>query len=314
MYEKTTFANEVGAAVSLASSALIVLRHLGVDFKKAHFCSYNANHVINGQTLEVIQSAKFATDDSSPEAQGAPFQTVYRVHLQEALRELAVDENGEGPPCQLFTKSTVIDYEPENGVVIFAEGRRDHADLIIAADGVRSRSLSRVLQKNIAAKPTNTTVIRFLLQAADVLADPITAPLFGADEGSYTFKIFVYPDQKRWLISYWCDDYRLLNFAMYTVHEQTGQVESQDLRFTTDREGLRRELGGFHKDFTRIADMTTDILPLWKCTRCECVRSFTRGRMVVIGDAAHAMLPVSNLIDLDKHAKLIHDSISGAEQ
>lgn len=79
--------------------------------------------------------------------------------------------------------SQFVDYDPENGSVLFADGSKEQADLVVAADGIRSNALGQVLRSDIAAKPTNTTVIRFMLRTADMLVDPITAPLLAAGKG-----------------------------------------------------------------------------------------------------------------------------------
>ena len=95
VYERTTFANDVGAAIALAPSAGIVLRHLGVvAFTKARFCTWNGSEVVNGTTLEVLRADQYDAMNSSPDCQGIPYQTAYRIRLHSELLELAVSEDG----------------------------------------------------------------------------------------------------------------------------------------------------------------------------------------------------------------------------
>ncbi len=69
------------------------------------------------------------------------------------------------------------------------------------------------------------------------------------------------------------------------------QSESLELNFTSDRVSLARSLHGFHSSILAIAAKTNEVLPLWRCAWREPSPYTYRGRLVLVGDAAHAMLP-----------------------
>ena len=49
---------------------------------------------MSAPTLDVLRIADIGELNSSPGFEGVPFQTAYRITLQSALRDLALDENG----------------------------------------------------------------------------------------------------------------------------------------------------------------------------------------------------------------------------
>ena len=82
------------------------------------------------------------------------------------------------------------------------------------------------------------------------------------------------------------------NFALYAMRNpDEASTKENELRFKTDRVHLLNEMQGFHPALLRLAEMTNDVLPLWRCTTREPLKSFHRGRLVVLGDAAHPLKP-----------------------
>ena len=66
-----------------------------------------------------------------------PWQLVHRVALHDKLKKLATEEGaGVGPPARLHTSSTVVDIDPEKGIVTLESGETISADLVVGADGI----------------------------------------------------------------------------------------------------------------------------------------------------------------------------------
>ena len=77
---------------------------------------------------------------------------------------------------------------------------------------------------------------------------------------------------------------------MYSLTNRDS-AEDQALRFKCDRDSLRRELDGFHETIQGLSSKTTEILPIWKLVERPPLPTWKWGRLVLIGDAAHPMLP-----------------------
>lgn len=81
----------------------------------------------------------------------------------------------------------------------------------------------------------------------------------------------------------------LQNFAFYSVDEM--QSSSLELTFKSDRASLTRSLDGFRSSILAAAAKANEVLPLWRCASREPSSQSHRGRLVLVGDAGHAMLP-----------------------
>jgi salicylate hydroxylase len=80
----------------------------------------------------------------------------------------------------------------------------------------------------------------------------------------------------------------LQNFALYSLRSpDKSETGEHELRFKSDKAHLLQEMEGFHPALLRLAELTNDVLPLWRCTTREPLRTLHRGQLVVIGDAAH---------------------------
>jgi 2-polyprenyl-6-methoxyphenol hydroxylase-like FAD-dependent oxidoreductase len=97
----------------------------------------------------------------------------------------------------------------------------------------------------------------------------------------------VSPEGARWLVRYWCR-----SDGLYALRNPD-EIESREneLRYKSDKAHLLKEMQGFHPALLRVAKMTTDVLPLWRCTTRDPLKMFHRGRLVVIGDASHPVKP-----------------------
>lgn len=100
------------------------------------------------------------------------------------------------------------------------------------------------------------------------------------------------PGGDRWLVRYWCRTDDLQNFALYSLRDpEVPTTGENELRFKSDKTHLLKEMEGFHPALLRVAEMTTDVLPLWRCTTREPLKTLHRGKLVVIGDASHPVKP-----------------------
>lgn len=81
----------------------------------------------------------------------------------------------------------------------------------------------------------------------------------------------------------------LQNFAFYSIDK--AESDSRELTFKSDRASLLRSLDGFHDTILAAAAKANELLPLWRCAWREPALQMYRGRLVIVGDAFHAMLP-----------------------
>jgi 2-polyprenyl-6-methoxyphenol hydroxylase-like FAD-dependent oxidoreductase len=82
----------------------------------------------------------------------------------------------------------------------------------------------------------------------------------------------------------------LQNFAAYN-RDDDESVPASGWRMTSNRETLLHRMRGFHPTIQSLCQQAGDILPLWRCIDRDPLPRLQRGRLVVVGDAAHPMYP-----------------------
>lgn len=246
--------------------------------------------ILDGRTLELLQVLQVEKTIGG---------TVYRPDLRQELRRMAEsppsNNGGAGDtpdlPCRLFGHAEVVSIEPEQGIVHLADGSQTEADLIIAADGVHSSAMTVILGEPSPALRSSNTAVRAVIPVAKLQQNPF-ARVMAAVPGRGTFSVA--PDRKRYLLGYWCHNFEYLNLVLYALEDIPGMV-IQTMRGETTLEHVAAALNEFHPDLGTVCDHLLDVLPLWRLyTRPAAVR-YSRGRLVAIGDAAHAMLSVRHV-------------------
>lgn len=142
---------------------------------------------------------------------------------------------------------------------------------------------------------SNTTAARAVVPVEKLKNNPF-AKIMACEPGRATFSVS--PDGNRYLLTYWCHDFEYLNFVLYATEDIPGMVIHK-MRGETTRGDVAAALAEFHPNLATVCDHLLDVLPLWRLyTRAPAAR-YSRGRLVVIGDAAHAMLSVRALVMFD---------------
>lgn len=211
--------------------------------------------------------------------------TIYRPDLRDELRLLA-EESG----CRLVEFSSVSAIDPTSGTVHFETEKQSQADLIVAADGVHSSAMDLVLGEVFPATPSDFTATRAVVPTKMLRQSPC-ASIFADQPGRTTFSIS--PKGGGYLLCYWCHAFEYINIVLYRYGiEDDPNLAKEKMRDEATRAHVAESLEHFHPDLGTVCDHLLDVLPLWRLkTRPPALR-YTRGRLVVIGDAAHAMLSV----------------------
>lgn len=134
VFEQAAELREVGAAVALSANATRFLRdRLGIGGVLADKGADIDGLVFrDGRDGRVI--GRVLSRQEYHERAGAPYYGVHRADLQEMLREAL----GEGA-LHLNKRCVRVEDGPRSAVLHFADGDTFEADLVIGADGIRSR-------------------------------------------------------------------------------------------------------------------------------------------------------------------------------
>ncbi|KAJ7798423.1 FAD/NAD(P)-binding domain-containing protein, partial [Mycena leptocephala] len=278
--------NEIGAGLGIQPNALRVLQRFGY-----------ARENLKPRDFDGVTSFNAKTGDSStfPFAFSNPSQELHalnchRSDLHDELKRLATGQ-GEGPPAQLYFDSKVVACNPEVGTVTASTGEVISADLVLGADGIHFQSVVRtsILGQVVKAAVTGWSCFRCLFDPAtlsefselDWLTGGTSGPrnVIRRDDGSF--------------LMFWIYAVRngsLINFV--GIHEDAYQDEREWVSTATKAEVLDK-FQEFQPKFLRILDLpTTTPIFRWQLRAMPLLPTWIRGRAALLGDAAHATLPL----------------------
>jgi 6-hydroxynicotinate 3-monooxygenase len=208
--------------------------------------------------------------DAESEARfGGPYANIHRGDLHAVL------EKGVAPGSIAFNHRLVALDETRDAIgLVFDNGARVEADIVIGADGVNSKVREYLL---------GVESPRYIGMAAHRAIFP-TAALRG-------FKI---PDCTKW----WGPDRHILVYFMTSRRDEVYVIgvvprarwESEAAWLPSSREELFEGFGDFHADLLRVLKATTDVTvwPIFDRGRND---RWSGGRIVLLGDACHPMRP-----------------------
>jgi 2-polyprenyl-6-methoxyphenol hydroxylase-like FAD-dependent oxidoreductase len=288
LLEQSRFANELGAAVHLAPNANGLLRRMGFipEDHGAVKCKRLSQWLPNGKELFSVDLEKDAGRWQHP------WQLAHRVKLHSELKRLATTEEGEGTPAVLRLRSRVVDVDAQQGIVTLDDGEKIQSDIIVGADGVHSRTRAKISgAENMKPFGSGKSAFRFLIPREKALADPETKK-FAEHEGHL---LMVFARDRR-VVVYPTSDNTLLNFV--NIHPTSesqvdpGEPGSSDWQNQGNISKMLEVFKDFEPAMIKLLSMADEeTLKVWELLDMDQMPSWTEGKLVLIGDAAHPFTP-----------------------
>jgi salicylate hydroxylase len=267
LVEQSRRLTEIGAGIQLAPNATRVLRRLGLLDAVAEQATRPA-HVSFRTWSDGSEICRYVIGREAEEEFGAPYLQVHRADLQQALV-------GAVPSRSLRLDTTVvgIGQDDTSAHVTTASGERLDADLVVAADGIRSAARQRLFGADEAVF-SHTAAYRALLPAAEV-----------ADLDLPEYAGWLGPG--RHLVHYWLRRGELLNVVAVFVTDRTAQ-ESWTARAAPGEQ--LRAFAGWDPRLLTVLERAGQVFRYGIHTRAPLTR-WNIGRITLLGDSAHAMVP-----------------------
>jgi 2-polyprenyl-6-methoxyphenol hydroxylase-like FAD-dependent oxidoreductase len=288
LLEQSRFANELGAAVHLAPNANGLLRRIGLLPEKdgAVTCKKLTQFLPNGKEMFSIPLEREAGRWQHP------WQLAHRVSLHSELKNMATKEEGKGKPARLKTRSRVVDVDALQGTVTLDSGEKMHGDVIVGADGVHSKMRAGIPGgETFKTFGSGKSAFRFLIPRERALSDPETRK-FAEVEGHLVMVM----GRDRRVVVYPTSDNTLLNFV--NIHPTSeSQIQSGDPGSSDwQNQGNKDKMLEIYKDFEpavlKLLGMAEEeTLKVWELLDMEQLPTWTEGKLVLIGDAAHPFTP-----------------------
>ena len=271
VYEQAKELKEVGAGVQLAPNGTRVLYALGVgDELKELSCEAQGKEIRHWKTGETWKL--FDLGPVSIERYGFPYFTVYRPDLLSVLAK-AVRRFKPGA-IHLGARCTGVRQEGDQ-VTLELEHGTARGDALVAADGVHSRIRQALFG---ADKPEFTGIIAWRGIVPMERLPRHMARTVGSNWVGPGGHIVHYPLRAG----------RLMNFVG-ALERSDWQIESWSARGT--KEEIAADFRGWHEDIQAfVAEI--DIPYKWALMVRAPLPHWTVGRVTLLGDAAHSMLPM----------------------
>jgi salicylate hydroxylase len=266
--EQATALGEVGAGIQLGPNAVRVLHALGLADELASFAVLPTHRTrYSWQSGEVIRSVPLA--EAARERFGYPYYHAHRADLHAAL-VAALGADGIELGCKCIGYAT-----SDDGVTARLEnGGTELGDVLIGADGIHSLVRAQLIGPD---RPRFTGNMAWRgLAPAECVAD-LEVPRVAANWWG--------PHQH--FVHYYVSGGRYLNWVG-VVPGDGSEIESWSAR--GEVADALRDFEGWHPRITGIIG-ATDTVSKWALYDRDPLPTWSRGRVTLLGDAAHPMLP-----------------------
>ncbi len=273
VFEQVSKFGEVGSGVQISPNAMKVFEALGLQDKIAETAfmpeSIEARMGKSGRHIFSIPLAKQAI-----EKWGSPYLHIHRADYIEALKNSL---NARAPRA-LKLGATVIGYEQDkdNVTIRLQDGRMFSGDVLIGADGIRSGVREQMLGPD---KPVFTGNVAWrAVVPMEVLGrhapNPTSCAWFGQGRHGVTYRL------RRGTLA---------NFVGVVERDDWAREGWSELG---NREEALRDFQGWHPVITHIIQaVEPGSLYRWALFDRAPLTRWTDGRVALLGDAAHPMLP-----------------------
>ena len=272
VYEQASELREIGAAVALSANATRELDRLGcLEAIAVQSCEPSELIWRGWGDGGRVASFPVANDGAYRTRFGAPYFGIHRADLQRVL-------GGAHGPERLHLGHKVVRIAEKDSVVSldFANGHRAEVDLLIGADGARS-TVRKFVAGGERAVYSGTSAFRGIVQVRELssLPDP-QALQFWMGPNAHLLHYAIGPSGGH------------VNFFAVVEGPRTWAHDTWTAPVGPDE--AAKAFAGWHP---AVIEMVASVphSVRWALFTVQPLRTWRRGRAVLLGDAAHGMLP-----------------------
>ncbi|GAA5233553.1 FAD-dependent monooxygenase [Verticiella sediminum] len=271
LYEQAAELAELGAGISLWANGTRLFEEMGIAALMAQrSCETDAAYFRN-EDGSVAALQPLARDNWYRQAYGYPYYGALRTDLQASLLAVLGRDS-----IRLGKQLIQLDDSGDEAKLQWADGTVDTADLVIGADGIKS-VVRRAIDPTAQALFTGNSAFRGLAKTSelDLLPEPHSFTDWMGD-GKHVLNFPVGNDFKYTTIVVFLDGPR--------------RWEHEAWRVPCDPAEVLAQFKGWHPAVGQLLEHV-NLSERWGLHEVSKMATWRRGRAVLIGDAAHGMLP-----------------------
>ncbi|MCM2292224.1 FAD-dependent oxidoreductase [Allorhizobium sp. BGMRC 0089] len=271
VYEKSPQLEEVGAGLQLSPNATAILKELGVlDSISRNWLEPQTVALASGTTLKTL--ASIPVESHARSRWGAPYAVLHRATLQQALLNAVLTN----PLIRLVLGQRV---ESPDAQILRDEPSGERPPLLIAADGVWSR-----LRNYVSGGPdvvfTGNIAWRF------------TMPCSAAPDFIDCSRVTAYLGSSAHMVVYPLKEMDSINIVAIAAGVDPG--EGWAARSDESQQSLfAKAFSSWNPEIRALLDARTATATFWPLFEAGVGRWHNERDLLLIGDAAHAMMPFS---------------------
>ncbi|KAF9887004.1 hypothetical protein FE257_010620 [Aspergillus nanangensis] len=275
IFEQTPELGEVGAGIQVPPNSTRLLLKLGLGpYLEKQVTEPEAISFRRWETGKTIGHTKLIPEFR--QTFKAPYYVIHRADLHSAMYKRALDV---GVTIKLAAK--IIDYNPQRPSIHLEDGSSYEADLVVAADGIKS--VARGILHSDIEKPLERpgfAAYRATVDVERMKSDPDMSWLLEKPS------LNIWIGEKRHVMTYTIGAGKAFNMVLSHPDDTDPSTWDQ----STALRDMRAEFRGWDPRLTKIIGLITNTIK-WPLLSGAPLSRWASGKTVLLGDAAHAMLP-----------------------
>ncbi|TGJ85043.1 hypothetical protein E0Z10_g3722 [Xylaria hypoxylon] len=285
-----------GQGIANFPNSTRILESIGFDYRRV-----GSVELAGWNSLDKHGKHLYSSDYNMRERYGAPLVSHMRVDFRTELLRLATapaEDLGlvaSAIPATTVWNNGAIDLDTETGRITLEDESVVEADVVIVADGIHSQLRNKILGEPISTQKTGMTCCRVAVSAERVEQALGKLPQWWQDQRErgqgYMHLVEALDGTSRFVIAYPLRDVNWMNMSWVFQTQKERKHTTESWHADGDKDEILEVYDDFDnslKTMLRVADQ----VKLWELQDLEPLPTWTSGRAILIGDAAHAMTPL----------------------